>query len=199
LDLVKELARTQADLRYRVDVGQRHDQRWDDFVRCLELDDYRIEDEKLVAIDPTIGDDPPIEDDFSTELAKTGLAEARQILQMLGRSAEAFREQPPNYNACLTDARIALENLAKAVARERKISQPGSFDETKWGSVLAYLYSSGLITKKEEEGLSGVYSFVSPGAHTVVGTNEEEMAYLGRRLVVSMCYFLVKRHNRKAP
>jgi hypothetical protein len=199
LRLVEELARTQADLRYRVDVAERHDQRWDDFVRCLELDGYRIEEGKLVAVDPTIKDDPPIEDDFSAELAKSGLPGAEGIRQMLDRSAGFFRQQPPNYNACLTDARIAVENLAKEIAKKRKPNYPGSFDETKWGSVLAYLNTSGLITKKEEEGLSGVYSFVSPGAHTVVGTDEEEMAYLGRRLVVSMGYFLVKRYNRKTP
>jgi hypothetical protein len=43
--------------------------------------------------------------------------------------------------------------------------------------------------------MTGVFSFVSPGAHTFVRTSEVEMARLGRTLVVGMCYFLVKRHN----
>ena len=61
--------------------------------------------------------------------------------------------------------------------------------------MLSYLRTSGLLTKQEEEGLAGVYSFVSPGAHTPLGLTEEEMVRLGRSLVASMAYFLTKRFN----
>ena len=111
-------------------------------------------------------------------------------------SATAFRRSPPDYNGCLSNARVALQTLATAIANVRTTTHPGSFDETKWGQILAYLRTSGLITKSEEEGLAGVSSFVSPGAHTPVGISEEEFARLGRSLVASMCYFLVKRYNQ---
>jgi hypothetical protein len=42
--------------------------------------------------------------------------------------------------------------------------------------VMCYTFSrvrsSGFVTRKEEEGLSGVFSFISPGAHVAVGNTE---------------------------
>lgn len=194
--LLDEAIRTQDDLRYRVTPQYRHHQRWDDLVRCLQLDGYRVEGQSLVAVDPTIEAAPPIEDDLSAELRRAGLLEAEEILRLLDSSATAFRKVPPDYNACLGEARVALETLAKAIAKERSRTRPGSFDETRWGQVLAYLRVSGFVTEAEEKGLAGVYGFVSPGAHVPVGLTDEEMACLGRSLVASMCYFLVKRYNR---
>jgi hypothetical protein len=138
----------------------------------------------------------PLEDDLSTELKRSRLAEADEILRTLNNSADPFRKVPPDYNACLADARVALQTLTTAIAKARRVTHPGSFDETKWGQVLAYLRVSSSITQPEEEGIAGVFSFVSPGAHTPVGLTEQEVARLGRSLVAAMCYFLVKRHNQ---
>lgn len=195
LSLIEELIRTQADLRYRVDDGERHDQRWDDFVRCLELNGYRIEGGRLVPIDPTTGDDPPPDDDLSSEIRRSGLADGSQVLGAFENSAQAFRRTPPDYNACLTHARVGLETLARTIALARNQTHPGSFAENSWGSVLAYLRTSGLITLEEERGLSGVFGFLSPGAHQPIGITAQEMARLGRSLAVSMTYFLIKRYN----
>lgn len=194
--LLEEIIRTQADLSDRADQGQRYYERWDDLVRCLKLNGYRIEDGKMVAVDPTIGDDPPVEDDLSKELKQSGLEKAQTVLKMLDKSADAFRSQPPEYNACLTNARVALQTLATAIAKARTTTYPGSFDETNWYQVSEYLQSSNLITKAETKGIKGVFGFVSPGAHIRVGHREEEMVRLGRSLVVSMCYFLVKCYNQ---
>lgn len=193
--LLDEIVRTQSDLRARVyDLG-RYNERWEDLLRCLALDGYKVEGGRLVPIDPTIRGTAPIDDDLSAELRRSRLPEAEDILRLMESSAEAFRQVPPDYNACLAKARVALETLARAIARARLGNQPAPFDETKWGQVLAYLRTSSLVTQKEEDGLSGVYSFVSPGAHTPVGFTEQEMVRLGRSLVASMCYFLVKTHN----
>ena len=73
--------------------------------------------------------------------------------------------------------------------------RPPGFDETKWGQVAAHLRTSGVISLEEEKGLVGVFTFVSPGAHTTIGLAENEMARLGRTFVIGMCYFLIKRHN----
>ena len=193
--LLDEIVRTQNDLRARVGETYRYDERWEDFLRCLELDGYKVEGGRLVPIDPTIPGTAPMDDDLSAELRRSRLPEAEDILRIMESSAEAFRQVPPDYNACLNNARVALETLARAIARARLGSRPAPFDETKWGQVLAYLRTSSLITHKEEGGLSGVYSFVSPGAHTPVGFTEQEMVRLGRSLVASMCYFLVKTHK----
>ena len=85
--------------------------------------------------------------------------------------------------------------MATAIAEARRAKQGGNFDASSWGQVLAYLRTSGLITEQEETGISGVFTFVSPGAHTLVGLTEREMARLGRSLIAHMCYFLVKRFN----
>ncbi len=63
------------------------------------------------------------------------------------------------------------------------------------GVRLSYLKTSELIREDEEKGLAGVYRFVSAGSHRPVGLTEQEMARLGRSLVSSMCYFLIKLHN----
>jgi hypothetical protein len=194
-NLLDEIARTDDDLRYRVSPRYRYDQRREDLLRCLQLDGYKFENRTLVAFDPAIEGAAPIEDDLTKELAHSRLSERDEIIRILENSATAFRKVPADYNACLSNARVALQTLATAIANVRKVTHPGSFDDTKWGQVLAYLRSSGLITKSEEEGLAGVFSFVSHGAHIPVGLSEEEVARLGRSLVASMSYFLVKRFN----
>ena len=149
----------------------------------------------LLPVDPTIEGTITWEDDLSQELSRSGLQQAGEILRVMQASGEAFRRMPPDYNACLSNARVTLETLARDIAKSRQSRHPGSFDETRWGQVVAYLRTSGLISVQEEEGITGVFTFVSPGAHAPVGLDESEMARLGRSLVASMCYFLVKRHN----
>lgn len=193
--LLEEIIRTSRDLRRRLNSKQQYDDRWEDLLHCLQLDGYKIDGRRLVSFDPTIAASPPIDDDLSDEIRRSSLPDGQQILQLLENSAEAFRRMPPDYNGCLSNVRVALETLARTIAKARQVKHPGSFDETKWGQVLAYLGASGFITRKEEEGIAGVYSFVSPGSHIPVGATEEEMARLGRSLVASMCYFLIKRYD----
>lgn len=193
--LLGEILRTQGTLRYEVSPRYRFDERFDDLQRCLLLDGMRIEDKELVSIEPTIDGAAPPEDDLARELKKSGLPDQEEMVRMLNNSAEAFRKTPPDYNGCLSNARVALQTLATNIAKHRQATRTGLFDESKWGQVLAYLRTSGLISEQEEQGLSGVFTFVSPGAHSPLGLDEGEMTRLGRSLVVSMCYFLVKRHN----
>ena len=202
--LLEEIGRTggkyqgdyESDLRARVTRKYRYDDRREDLVHCLELDGYRLSEQGLTPVDPTVEDAAPPEDDLSVELGNSGLTQTSEILRMLDNSTDAFRRPDPDYNACLANARVALTDLAKAIAKARQTTHPGSFQEDKWGQVLAYLRTSGLITQQEEEGVSGVYTFVSPGAHRPIGLTEQEMARLGRILTVSICYFLIMLHNR---
>ena len=79
-----------------------------------------------------------------------------------------------------------------SAAQTRVATDPRPYDEEKWGQVIAYLRESGVIDDREEQGVAGAYSFVSPGSHTRLSLSEAEMARLGRTLAASMCYFLVK-------
>lgn len=193
--LLGEIARTRGDLRNQVTPRYRFDERWEDLQLCLRLDGYIVNQNGVVPVDPTIEGVAVVEDDLSHELRRSGLQEAEDIIRTMENSAEAFRRNPPDYNACLANARVALQTLATAIARARGQRHPGNFDETRWGEVLAYLRASGLITADEEAGLAGVFRFVSPGAHRPVGLSEQEVARLGRSQVASMCYFLIKQHT----
>lgn len=198
LSLVEEIARTNGDLRSRVNPKYRYDERFSDLCRCLQLDGYLLEGKTLTQTDPSIGDAPPLDDDLLQELRASGLSDAEEIAEKINASSESFRSSPPNYNACLNDVRVALETLARAIATTQQQADSPAYEKTKWGSVLGFLKAVGFITQEEEKGLAGVYGFVSPGSHRPVGISEEEMARLGRSLALGMCWFLVKSY-RAAP
>jgi hypothetical protein len=193
--LPDEIARTPGDLRSRVNPRYRYDERFEDLQRCLQLDGYRLDDNGLTPIDPSVVGVPPLDDDLTRELNASGLLGVAQVIQKLEDSANAFRGSKPNYNACLNDARVALQTLATAITRARAAAHPGSFDATKWGSIIAYLRASGFITVEEERGLTGVFGFVSPGSHRPLGLSDQELARLGRSFASGMCWFLIKRYR----
>ena len=195
LSLLEEVAGASGDLRSRIDPKYRHDERFSDLSRCLQLDGYIIDDKKLRQTDPSISDAPPLEDDLIEALRGSGLSEANIIVEKINDSSESFRSSPPNYNACLNDIRVALETLARRIAITRQASGTPSYDQTKWGSTVSFLRQVDFITKEEEKGLAGVYGFVSPGSHRPLGIPEEQMARLGRSLALGMCWFLVKSYQ----
>jgi hypothetical protein len=135
----------------------------------------------------------PLDDDLTHELKTSGLSDSAAIIQKLVDSTEAFRKSNPDLNAALNNARVALQTLATSIAKVRASNHGGTFDEKKWGSVLAYLRASGFITEDHEKGPAGVFGFVSPGSHIPVGLAEMEMTRLGRSFILGACWFLVKR------
>lgn len=195
LSLLEEISRTSGDLRARINPRYRHDERFSDLCRCLQLDGYLLEGKALRQIDPSISDAPAIDDDLLKELRASGLSGTEEIAGKINASSESFRSSPPNFNACLNDARVALETLARNIASARQQVDSPAYEQTKWGSVLGFLRAIDFITQEEERGLAGVYGFISPGSHRPVGISEEEMARLGRSLALSMCWFLVKRYR----
>lgn len=196
VSLLNEIARTRWDLRYRVSPKYRYDERIADLEACLQLDGYILAN-TLTPIDPSVIGAPPLEDDLTRELLASGLPSATDVTRKLSDSVDAFRASTPNYNASLNDARVALQALATDIANVRLATNHGTFDPTKWGSVIAYLRDTGFVTLEEEKGLVGVFGFVSPGSHRPIGFSELEFARLGRSLVTGMCWFLVKRFVSK--
>src|SRR6266851_10486606 len=87
-------------------------------------------------------------------------------------------KESPDYNGSLTNIRVTLEELAKALAK--RLAPAESSD--KWGDVLVCLRNAHLIDKRQEQGLAGVYTFISQGAHAVVGLDESEFTRVGRSL-----------------
>jgi len=196
--LLDEIVRTSGDLRNRVSPRYRYDERFTDLQRCLQLDGYIFEQNKIFPVDPSIVGTHPVEDDLTRELAESGLPKSGDVMRKLNDSADSFRASTPNYNASLNDARVALQTLATDIADALISSHPGTFEHSKWGSVVAYLHNTGFITNEEERGLVGVFGFVSPGSHRSLGFSEAEFARLGRSFVAGMCWFLVKRFRAGA-
>ena len=193
--LFSEVIRTKRNLRSQVKPRYRYEESWADLKLCLFLDGYNIGDGQLVAVDPTIEDAEALSDDLTQSIIECGLPQAKEIIRILDNSTGAFRRVPPDFNACLTQARVALQTIATSIADDRQGSHPGNYDRSKWGQILSYLRKSGFITTQEEKGLAGVFGFVSPGAHEPFGPDDIETARLGRSLTIGMIYFLVKRYE----
>lgn len=191
-----EIIATSGDLRARVNPKYRFDERMHDLMQCLLLDGYLVHDKKLIQTDPSIDDAAPLEDDLLEALRNSGAPRAQDIIAKINDSAESFRTTPPDYNASLVNARVALETLAGDVAADVASRQvgPATYNPSKWGEVLAFLRNKGEITVEEERGLAGVFGFLSPGAHRPVGIPEDQMTRLGRSFALNMCWFLLKNH-----
>ena len=166
-----------------------------DLTQCLALDGYAIIEKKLTQMDPSIADVSPIDDDLIEALKTSGAPRKMEIIQKISDSAQAFRNNPPDYNALLTNARVALETLASDIAQHVPPG-PGRppVNPAKWGDVLAHLRFADELTIEEEKGLAGVFGFLSPGAHRPVGIPEVQMARLGRSFALNMCWFLLQNH-----
>jgi hypothetical protein len=201
LGLIDEICHSTRMLRAAINPKYNYDERWSDLGRCLLLDGYRITGDyvagyQIVAIDLTIAGAAAIEDDLSAELRKSTLADREEIVQLLENSANDFRKQPPDFNGALTSARVSLETIAKNIAAIHRQTTPLAGDPSKFGAIVAYLnHQAKFLDDKEEQGITGIYAFVSPGAHVPVGFTEEEVVRLGRSMIAAICYFLIKKHN----
>ncbi len=196
MHVLSELVATTGDLRARVTPRHRFDERMHDLTQCLLLDGYIVQDKVLLQTDPSIADAAPMEDDLIVALRTSGAHRAQEIIAKVVDSADSFRASPPDYNAALVNARVALETMAGDVAADIASRTLGAlpYDPAKWGDVLRFLRTSGEITQEEEKGLAGVFGFLSPGAHRPVGIPEDQMTRLGRSFALNMCWFLLKNH-----
>lgn len=199
MHILAEVVATPGDLRARVNPKYRFDERMHDLTQCLLLDGYIVANKTLVKGDPSITSAPPIEDDLISALQSSGAPRRNDIIARINDSASAFRATPPDFNASLVNARVALETLAADIAFDvaARTANAPSFDSSKWGMIIQFLRITGEITLEEEKGLAGVFGFLSPGAHRPIGVPEDQMTRLGRSFALNMCWFLLKNHLSK--
>jgi len=191
--VLDECVRTNGDLRSQVSPKYRFDERWGDLKKCLLLDGYKIEGCRLNRIEPFIEAYEPLEDDLTKELTKGNLSAGESIVSHFKRSAGSFIKANPDYNGCLSHARIALETLVREIAAMRGYELKN--EKTAWGVSLSYLKQDGFFSSKEESSIASVYTFISDGSHVPIGFTEEEFTRFGRNLVTSICYFIIKKFN----
>jgi hypothetical protein len=191
--LIDELIRTNGDLRNRIKPHYRFDERWNDFLKCLLLDGFKVEEKTIRRLEPVIESTEAVEDDLTNELDSSSLGSSSEVIQHIKLSAESFKKASPDFNGCLSHSRIALETLVRAIAKDRgsEINESSKV----WGKSLSYLQSIGFITNKEEGAISSTYTFISDGVHVPVGFTEEEFSRFGRNLAMSVCYFIIKKFN----
>jgi len=191
--LIDEIVATNGDLRNRVSPRYRFDERWEDFCKCMLLDGFKIKEKEVLRLEPVIEVIHPLEDDLTKEIELSSLASSDKIIQHIKLSAESFRKSTPDFNACLSHARIALETIVRDIACSHafEITQ----DSKAWGKSLSHIKTVDFVTNKEEHAISSVYTFVSEGAHIPVGFTEEEFVRFGRNLAMAVCYFIIKKFN----
>ena len=107
--------RTNGDLSNQVKPRYRFTERYDDLKGCLLLDGFLLRERELVPVDPSISNSAQVEDDLVAGIKVTDLDPHGEIVGKLNDSAESFRRNAPDYNACLTNARVALEAIAVSV------------------------------------------------------------------------------------
>jgi hypothetical protein len=191
--LLEEIIRTRGSLTHKVKPRYLEKERFDDLERCLALEGWLVDGRELRRFDPSGTDAVLIEDEMTREIQDSSLPEKEEIVRKLSNSAEAFCRPSPDYNACLTNARIALETLARGIAGEKCPEVAQDYDALRWGQVISLLRRKNLFTVEEEKGIVGVYGFLSLGAHRPVGLSDFETCRLGRNLALSMCWYLIRR------
>jgi hypothetical protein len=192
--VLREIIATSGNFRTAVNPKYVYDERLHDLTQCLLLDGYLVKEKRLLSADPSITDGSPMEDDLIVALRMSGASRSEEIIAKINDSSGAFRATPPDYNAALVNARIALETLASDVAADvsASLAVPANYNPAKWGEVIAFLRGAGEISLEEERGLAGVFGFLSSGAHRPVGIPENQMTRLARSFALNMCWFLLQ-------
>jgi len=190
-NLFEEIVRRIEDIRHGTwSPKYKFDIRWKELKLCLLLDGFKIENNIITSVEPTIEGNNPIEDDLTKELELSSLTESKDIIIHINRSAQSFLQLEPDYNGCLSNARIALETLVRAIAKNKGFIITN--ENKAWGSSLNHLKEISFINKKEEETIASLYTFVSEGSHIPLGFTQEEYTRFVRNLITSICYFISK-------
>lgn len=198
-DFIQEIVETKNNLRNHkkstitLSPAETFKERWRDFEKCLFLDGYKIEtqDDKteIIPIEPQIDGFIAFEDELTKAINMSNLSQKDEINRCIEESAEAFKQD--NFTNCLCNARIALETLIKAIAKEKY-----NKDET-WGGALKTLKENVFLSEKEEKFMATTYTFISDGAHKPLGFNDSEYARFCRNQAIAQCYYIIKKYNQQ--
>jgi len=189
--IIHEVIATPKSLKDNVISKISFNERFDDLKKCLLLDGYKIEKNHLIRIEPIIDGIRPVEDDLISIIELTSLYQKKDIIKFINESADAFKQSPPDYNGCLSKIRLSLETIVRNIANE----VDGNND--KWGTSLNKLVKNNFFEKKEEESIAATYTFISDGSHLPLGFTDEEYARFGRNLILSVCYYIIKKYHNQ--
>lgn len=189
-ELIKELIFVKQTFRNKINPKYTFDERWSDFEKCLFLDGYKIQNNAIISIEPTIDGVVAFEDELTSELVSSTFSKKEEVKNLINESAQAFKNS--DFNQCLSKARISLETIVRTIAIDKYNNSNDS-----WGNALSKLKTESFITQKEEELMAKLYGFISDGSHIPLGFTEEEYARYGRNLAMSKCYYIIKKYKQQ--
>lgn len=191
-ELITEIVvRTRA---VRADAGPKYvfDDRLEELWRCLRIDGWELVNGKLVREHPSSPDLVETRDALHDQLGASTVDADGEVRRCLEKSAIAFSNTPPDYNASSTLVRIALETTARRIANQisarRRLAPPPD----SWGSAIAFLRNQNVISPQDEAALTASYTATSPGAHVPKGLSAREWARMVRALDQAWLYYLIK-------
>lgn len=194
IDLVKELIsekaafRTTAPIRHHFDAQCRTLERW------LSYDGWLVEQGELVRIGPAAEEASGVRDALIDQLKGGEIDPKGEIRNCIEKAGKAFVQEPPDFNASITNVRISLETIARSAASGRASKGGAPYPNDSWGNALLYLRQANVVELKEEDVLAKIYTFISPGAHVPKGLTEEEWARLARTFGLGAAYFFLRKH-----
>lgn len=193
--LVGELVREKSAIR--ADAGTKYvfDGRWRELERWLLFDGWAVEEGQLARVSPDAEEETEIREKMWEDLEASGLDEDGAIRQSVENAGAALATETPDYNASITNVRIALETVARRAATQRATDSGTDYEDASWGRALDFLRNVGVLDQGEEEILARVYTFISPGAHVPAGVTDEEWARLARTFGLSSAYFILKKNR----
>ena len=162
--------------------------------RWVLHDGWVVENGTLVRVTPATEEATGIRDKFLQDIAASGLDKDGAIKTALEKSSKDFAAEPPDFNGSTTNVRIAFETVARRAAAAIAKKKGGGYPDDSWGKALQFLHSAGVVELQEEEILTRVYTFISPGAHVPRGVTTEEWARLARTFGLSFAYFLLRKY-----
>lgn len=189
-ELIKELILAKQTFRNKITPKYIFEERWDDFEKCLFLDGYKIQNNTIISIEPSIDGVIAFEDELTSELLSSTFFKKEEVKNLINESAEAFKNS--DFNQCLSKARISLETIVRTIAIDKYNNSNDN-----WGNALTKLKTESFITQKEEELMAKLYGFISDGSHIPLGFTEQEYARYGRNLAMSKCYYIIKKYKQQ--
>jgi hypothetical protein len=174
---------------YRAFVAPKYlfDPPYEDLERFLAVDGFVVRDGRIVRQENVVVNLQPEEDQLLAALRASGLPRAQLIEAHLNRAAEEYRR---DNNNSMTNSRQALEQLLSDVANETARTRGEA--EPAGERVREYLEQRGFFTAEERRGFSGVYGFLSGGAHP--GMVDDEAARLGRNFALGSCHYALQKY-----
>ncbi|WP_198305455.1 hypothetical protein [Arcobacter vandammei] len=188
-ELIKEVIERKQTFRNKIITKYPFDDRFSDFEKYLFLDGYKIENNSIIQIEPTIDGVVAFEDELTKEIDNSTFSKKDEIKRLINESAEAFKNS--DFNGCLSKARISLETIVRTIAIDKY-----SNTDDRWANALINLKTNGFLAQKEEELFAKVYKFIIDASHIHLGFTDKEYARYGRNLAMSKCYYIIKIYKQ---